>query len=303
MMTYDITHTTSYDYSDAVSLSHHLVRLRPRDLPWQRCVSSELIVQPRAALQQSHTDYFGNHTNFVTIEGSHRNLVATSRSQVMVTAAPTPEPATTLPWETVRDFNFGYRADDILEVREFIYASPEAPKTAEFREYAEPSFTSGRPILEAVLDLTDRIHRDFKFDAKATTVATPLLKFLKLRRGVCQDFAHLEIACLRAVGIPSRYVSGYLETDPPPGKTRLRGADASHAWVSFFCPGSGWIGVDPTNNVLPSTRHITIAWGRDYGDVSPIRGVILGSGEHVLKVSVDVVPVADGGSKPEEVRT
>ena len=142
-----------------------------------------------------------------------------------------------------------------------------------------------------MLDLTNRIHTEFKFDSKATTIATPLDEVMKLRRGVCQDFAQLEIACLRVMGIPARYISGYLETDPPPGKPRLAGADASHAWISFYCPGKGWIDVDPTNNIMPSNRHITVAWGRDYSDVSPIRGVLLGGAKHSLKVGVDVMPL------------
>jgi transglutaminase-like putative cysteine protease len=178
-----------------------------------------------------------------------------------------------------------------MAAREFIYPSPKIKSQADFANYATPSFSRDRPVLEAVLHLTDRIHREFKFDPKATSVATPLEDVLKSRRGVCQDFAQLEIGFLRSMGIPARYVSGYLETDPPPGRPKLAGADASHAWISFFCPGTGWIDVDPTNNLLPSHRHITVAWGRDYSDVSPIRGVILGSGEHSLKVAVDVIPM------------
>jgi transglutaminase-like putative cysteine protease len=295
-MIYGITHTTTYEYSDSVSLSHHVLRLHPRDLRRQRCLENELELYPRAGVMKSHIDYFGNRTTFVTVEGTHRKLVATSRSRVEVNETPRPRPAETPTWEAVRDFCLGYKADDILEAREFIYASPKIQKDAEFGVYAEPSFPPRRPVLEAVLHLTDRIHRDFTFDPKATSVATPLEEVLKSRRGVCQDFAQLQIAFLRAMGIPARYVSGYLETNPPPGKPRLAGADASHAWISFFCPGIGWIDVDPTNNLLPSNRHITVAWGRDYSDVSPIRGVILGSGEHSLKVAVDVVPLAQSDS-------
>jgi transglutaminase-like putative cysteine protease len=292
-MTYEIIHTTTYNYSDPVSLSHHTLRLHPRDLPHQHCVENSLRLQPRPAVMQSHFDYFGNHMTFATVEGTHRKLVATSRSRVEIKAAAWPNPAETPTWEAVRDFTLGYRADEILEAREFVYASPLITKEPEFATYAAPSFTPRRPVLEAVLDLTDHLHREFAFDPKATNVATPLADVFKMRRGVCQDFAQLEIAFLRALGIPARYVSGYIETDPPPGKPRLAGADATHAWVSFFCPGIGWIDVDPTNNLLPSTRHITVAWGRDYSDVSPIRGVILGSGEHSLEVAVDVVPLAE----------
>ena len=293
-MTYDITHTTTYDYSDPVSLSHHTLRLHPRDSARQHCRQSEIKIRPHAGVMQSHVDYFGNRMTFATVEGPHRKMVATARSRVTVQAPAWPEPADTSKWEAVRDFTLSYKADEILEAREFVYSSPLIPKGVEFAEYAASSFTPRRAVLEAVLELTDRLHHDFKFDSKATNVATPLEEVLKLRRGVCQDFAQLEVAFLRTMGIPARYVSGYLETDPPPGKPRLVGADASHAWTSFFCPGTGWIDVDPTNNVLPSTRHITIAWGRDYSDVSPVRGVILGSGEHSMKVAVDVIPSPEG---------
>ena len=292
-MRYDITHTTTYSYFDSVSLSHHMVRLQPRDMPSQRCLSHELVIQPRPGTLKTHIDYFGNRLTFVTVEGTHRELVASATSRVERRPARVPAPEETPTWEAVRDFSLGSRTDELLIAREFVYASPLIPKEKTFVEYAAQSFTSRRPILEAVLDLTARIHEDFTFDPEATTIATPLDEVLENRRGVCQDFAQLEIAFLRALGIPARYVSGYLETDPPPGKARLAGADATHAWLSFYCAGYGWIDVDPTNNLLPSTRHITVAWGRDYSDVSPIRGVILGSGEHTLSVAVDVIPLTE----------
>ena len=194
-------------------------------------------------------------------------------------------------WETVRDFCRSEIPNGTLEAREFTYPSPRIAPRPEFTDYALPSFSANRPVLDAVLDLTARIHRDFKFDPKATTVATPLEDVVKNRRGVCQDFAHFEIACTSRHGHsrPLR-VAATLKPTSPSGKPRLVNADASHAWISFFCPEAGWIDVDPTNNLLPSTRHLTVAWGRDYSDVSPIRGVILGSGEHTLKVAVDVIP-------------
>jgi transglutaminase-like putative cysteine protease len=181
----------------------------------------------------------------------------------------------------------------VLDAGEFTFDSPLVPLDTPFTDYARESFPPGRNLLAAVLDLTARIHRDFKFDPTATTVATPLARVLEQRRGVCQDFAHLQIACLRSLGLPARYVSGYLETVPPAGQAKLLGADASHAWVSFFCPGLGWIDVDPTNNLFPSMQHITLGWGRDYGDVSPIRGVLVGGEEHTLTVSVDVVALGE----------
>ncbi|MDB6016976.1 MAG: transglutaminase domain protein [Pedosphaera sp.] len=293
-MIYGITHTTTYEYSDPVSLSHHLLRLQPRELAGQQCLEHDIAIQPRPGVTRSHADYFGNQMIFVTVEGAHRQLVATSRSRVRVEAIAPPEPEDTPAWEAVRELCRRETPGEDLEARDFVYDSPLIKEQPEFGAYAAASFTPGVPLLTAVLDLTNRIHKDFKFDPKATTIATPLEQVMKSRRGVCQDFAQLEIAFLRAMGIPARYVSGYLETDPPPGKTRLAGADASHAWVSFFCPGAGWIDVDPTNNLLPSNRHITVAWGRDYSDVSPIRGVILGSGEHTLKVAVDVIPLPEG---------
>jgi transglutaminase-like putative cysteine protease len=295
-MIYRLTHTTTYQYSGVVSLSHHLLRLRPRDLSRQRCIRSELRIEPRPDVLCSHRDYFGNEMSFVTIEGSHRRLVITSSSEVQVTKPNLLQPEETPAWETARDLKPNGEPARFLEAQDFIHSSPMIRRLPEFADYAEPSFASGRPLLEAVIDLTARMRADFKFDPEATNVATPLLEVFQNRRGVCQDFAQLEIAFLRGMGIPARYVSGYLETDPPPGKPRLAGADASHAWVSFHCPVMGWIDVDPTNNLLVSDRHITVGWGRDYSDVSPIRGIIIGSGEHSLDVAVDVVPMPESSS-------
>ena len=291
-MLYEVTHITTYEYTSAVSVSYHVLRLHPRGVDRQTCRWHVLHIDPCPMVTQSHTDYFGNPLTFVTIEGAHHELIVTSKSHIDVSPAQPLNPADTPPWELVRDLGRGAQSEGSMEGCEFMFPSPLIPDLPAAATYAAPSFSAGRPVLEAVLDLTRRIHRGFKFDPKATTVATPLEEVMKSRRGVCQDFAHLEIGCLRSMGIPARYVSGYLETDPPPGQPRLVGRDASHAWVSFFCPQSGWIDVDPTNNLLPSTRHITVAWGRDYSDVSPIRGVLLGSGEHSLKVAVDVVPVS-----------
>ncbi len=287
-MNYDVTHTTTYEYRDEVSVSHHVLRLRPRDLPNQQCLQHEVTIEPAPAVSAPHGDYFGNAVSFVTVEGAHRHLRITSRSLVNVTCPPRPAAVETPGWEAVRDFCRGRQIGATLDASEFLFDSPMIPTDEGFAEYTRPSFPREQPILQAVLDLTRRIYADFKFDPTATTVATPLAEVFKRRRGVCQDFAHLEIACLRSIGLPARYVSGYLETQPPPGRARLAGADASHAWASFYAPGIGWIDVDPTNNVLPDTRHITVGWGRDFSDVSPVHGVILGTGDHTLKVSVDV---------------
>ena len=289
-MVYEVTHTTGYEYTDPVSVSYHMLRLHPRQLARQSCARHDLHIEPRPILTKTHLDYFGNQLSFVTIEGPHRELAVVSRSQVELQRAAA-LPLVTSPWEAVRDLFRGDQPPGPVDACEFVYGSPLVRPQPEFADYAQASFSPGRPVLEAVLDLTARIHRDFKFSPKATTVATPLEQVFKTRRGVCQDFAQLEIACLRSLGIPARYVSGYIETQPPPGQPRLVGADASHAWVGFYCPEAGWLDIDPTNNSMPSTHHITVAWGRDYSDVSPVRGVLLGSGEHSLKVAVDVVPL------------
>jgi transglutaminase-like putative cysteine protease len=218
------------------------------------------------------------------MERPHQRLTVSARSRVTLEAPDLPSPTGTPPWEAVADRNALP-----LDVLEFSFDSGLTPAISEPADYVRASFPAGRPLLEAVLDLTGRIYEDFTFDREATTVRTPLEEVFKSRRGVCQDFARLEIACLRSLRLPARYVSGYLETVPPPGRPRLLGADASHAWLAFYCPGTGWIDVDPTNNVLPSRRHVTVAWGRDYGDVSPIHGVILGGGKHTLRVNVDVL--------------
>jgi transglutaminase-like putative cysteine protease len=226
---------------------------------------------------------------FVTVAGAHRQLQVISRNRVAVTPPFIPDATETPAWESVRGLCRTDRSVRVLEAGEFMFASPLAGSDPVFAAYAEPSFPSGRPILSAVLDLTNRIFNEFKFDPTATTVSTPLAQVLEKRRGVCQDFAHLQIACLRSLGLPARYVSGYLETLPPPGQPKLVGTDASHAWVAFFCPGIGWIDVDPTNNLLPSMQHVTLGWGRDFSDISPVRGVLTGGENHALSVGVDVL--------------
>jgi transglutaminase-like putative cysteine protease len=294
-MRYIVTHRTSYDYPSVVSVSHHLARLTPRQTGSQNTAKHALSVEPPPALVQTRPDYYGNAATFLTVEGAHRQLTVLARSAVEVIPARLPEPSATPAWETVRDHCQGAELAHALEAGEFAFASPLVPRRPALADYAAPSFGAGRLILDAVLDLTNRIHSEFEFDPTATTVTTPLEQVFKRKRGVCQDFAQLEIACLRSLGLPARYVSGYLETAPPPGRPKLVGADASHAWLAFYCPDFGWIDVDPTNNVLPSGRHITLAWGRDYSDVSPLRGVVVGGGKHRMKVAVDVLP--DGGEE------
>jgi transglutaminase-like putative cysteine protease len=290
-MRYRLVHRTKYTYEGAVTVSHHLARLAPRTLPGQRCPWHELEIRPEPVGRGVHVDSFGNVTAYFEIEGKHEALEVTARSLVEVFPISRPEPASTVSWERVRDTCQLEKLTPGSEAGAFRFGSPMVPLGREYADYATPEFPAGRPILEAVLGLTNRIFKDFKFDPRATDVTTPVGDVLKKRAGVCQDFAHLMLACLRSLGLPARYVSGYLETAPPPGKARLTGADASHAWVSVFCGESaGWIDTDPTNNLLPGERHITVAWGRDFSDVSPLRGVTLGAGGQRLAVAVDVIP-------------
>jgi transglutaminase-like putative cysteine protease len=283
---YDVVHTTRYSYTESVSVSHHLARLSPRLLAHQERLAHALDIAPGPAVRSGHTDYFGNETTFFAMQGAHTGLSVTARSRVRVLPRPLPEPTSTPAWEDATD-----RSDLPLEAIEALFDSSPLRSTPEFQAYARPSFPPTRPLLEGVIDLTQRVYEDFTFDPKATTVATSLTEVFRMRRGVCQDFTRFEIACLRALGLPALYVSGYLETAPPPGMPRCVGADASHAWLTVYCPGAGWVDVDPTNNLLPSAGHVTLARGHDFGDVSPIRGVILGGGQHSLHVSVDVARV------------
>ena len=292
-MRYQVCHKTTYKYELDVPVSYHLARLKPRDIPGQVCLANALAVEPLPVVVTEYLDYYSNPTQFLIVEGGHRRLVFTSRSLIEHTPAPSPEPSSTPPWQQVRKDCCGHSHQDTLAAGDFGWPSPLVPTAPEYADYAAASFPTDRPLWEAVLHLTQRIYTDFTFDPKATTTATPLSQVFKQKRGVCQDFAHLQIACLRSLGLPARYVSGYLETIPPPGKPRLQGADASHAWVACYCPGHGWLGVDPTNNVAPDGRHLTVAFGRDFGDVSPLRGILIGSGRHNLQVSVDVLPVPE----------
>jgi transglutaminase-like putative cysteine protease len=281
-ITYEIAHTTQYDYAEAIAVSHHIARLAPRMLAHQTCEAHELAIDPPPAVTRNHVDYYGNTMTFFAMQAPHRQLVIRARSTVTVKAAVVP--ADTPPWEAAAN-----RSALPLDAQECATERRPWRTGDEVASYALPSFPAGRPLLESVADLTARINRDFTYDPKATTVTTPLTEVIRSRRGVCQDFARLEIACLRAMGVPARYVSGYIETVPPPGQRRLVGADASHAWLAVYCPGFGWVDVDPTNNLFPSDSHVTLAWGRDYADVSPTRGVFVGGGDHTLSVSVNIV--------------
>lgn len=289
---YRIAHTTRYEYADSVALAHNVARVTPRDAPSQRCRRTRLTISPAPAVRHDRTDYFGNPTTFFAIQEPHRTLVVTAEHEVEVTP-PVDLPATGPAWEEVRQALAAGEAAPVRDAYQFVFPSRYVPAVDGLAGFARPSFPPGRSLVAAVLDLTERIHRGFVYDPRATTVSTPVREVLQTRRGVCQDFAHLQIACLRSLGLAARYVSGYLRTAPPPGRPRLVGADASHAWVSVFCPQAGWFDVDPTNNLRPTGGHVLLGWGRDYDDVCPVKGVILGGGRHTLVVSVDVAPVVD----------
>jgi transglutaminase-like putative cysteine protease len=290
-MIYKITHKTHYAYKSAVSVGNHAVYLTPRSSLHHRCTKNEIKVTPKPAARSERVDYFGNVIKFFTIQQPHEDFELEAYSEVTVDGHQPPWPANAPAWNDVVDALPIDRRPSGLDAYQFTFESPRVRPGAEFAAYAAPSFPKGRPITEALLDFTERIFKEFKFDSKATTVSTTSEEVLRKRRGVCQDFAHLQVACLRSIGLAARYVSGYLRTFPPPGKPRLIGADASHAWLSVYCPNFGWLDVDPTNNLVPSDGHVTLAWGRDYSDVAPVRGVILGGRDHQLDVQVDMEPV------------
>lgn len=291
-MTFKVTHKTTYRYKQTVSFGHHVACLAPRELPYQSLGEYELEIRPAPAIRSDRVDYFGNRLCFFTIQEPHREFVVEARSYVTVADTGHSQPERSMPWEEAAHRLGLDESRAGLEACQFLFESPRIRKRPEFAKYARQSFTPGRPLVEALLDLTARIHEDFRFDSKVTNVRTPTEEVFRKRRGVCQDFAHLQIACLRSLDLSARYVSGYLRTYPPPGQPRLIGADASHAWVSAYCPGMGWLDLDPTNNLIPSGGHVTVAWGRDYGDVSPLRGLILGGASNTLTVNVDLEPLS-----------
>ena len=290
-MTYKIVHKTTYKYEQPVSFGNHVAYLTPRSQPHQACASHELLVTPAPVAMNERTDYFGNSFTFFTIQEPHEELKIEARSRVVAEGPSVKWPERSPAWDKVAGSLPADLSAAGLDAYQFVFESPRVPLGAEFAAYASPSFSPCRPLTESLLDFTGRIHKDFRFDSKATDVRTSPVEVLRSRRGVCQDFAHLQVACLRSLGLAARYVSGYIRTYPPPGRPRLIGADASHAWTSVYCPKVGWLDVDPTNNLIPSDSHVILAWGRDYGDVSPVRGVILGGRDHKLEVGVDMEPL------------
>lgn len=291
-MKYRIQHTTEYRYESLVKISQNQIMLSPQDSDRIICHEHRIDIQPSITSDQRRQDFFGNGVYSFCIEEGHRRLKVTANSLVTVKERGISESSPSPVWETVRAGLLDGTDPRWLECAPFRFDSPRSRRRDEFREYAEVCFQPGIPVLAAGLALTRKIHKDFVYDTTATDVNTDVKRVFELRRGVCQDFTHFQVAALRSVGMAARYVSGYLRTLPPPGKPRLVGADQSHAWVSLYCgPELGWVDLDPTNACLCTLEHIPVAWGRDYGDVIPFRGVFLGGGSHQLLVSVDVCPM------------
>ena len=286
-----VVHTTSYVYSEPVPVCHNEIHLTPRDTPSQQVVSHRLDIDPLPATLAHHTDVFGNRVGFLALDEPHSRLVITATSEVDIVPAAPPRGAGGR-WEAAAGPIFPTATPDHLWLRQFRLDSPLVRCSPSLADWAARSFPAGRPWLEAVRDLTRRIHREFTYDPTATTISTPVEEVFALRRGVCQDFAHLGIACLRSLGLPARYVSGYIASARPTadgnGTESMVGADASHAWLSCWGGDHGWVDVDPTNDCLVDRQHVTVAWGRDYGDVCPIKGVYVGGGQHRMSVAVDV---------------
>lgn len=287
-----VVHDTRYDYSARVDVAHHLACLRPRAFAAQAVSACELQIEPAPNRRSGHEDAFGNLRDYFAFSQPHDALQLRMHGEVLLAERRLDHAlADATPWEAVRD-SMRYRAEGPwVAASEFAFASPFVPVEPELCAYAAQDFTPGRPLVDAALALAQRMHAEFAFDPRSTEVGTPALEAFRARRGVCQDFSHIMIGCLRSLGLAARYVSGYLLTRPPPGKPRLVGADATHAWVEAWCPANGWLALDPTNDVLADLDHVTVAWGRDYADVAPLRGVIRGGGQVMPRVAVTVEPL------------
>ena len=290
MTEYKVVHTTEYSGTSPVSVCHNQAWLRPRATQSQTIEDYDLQITPRPSSLNWRTDTFGNGVVHLSFNEGYDKLVVRSESHVEVTARKWPASGT--PWEVVREELRKRPAQD-LPAYEFTFSSRLIRTSRELADYAKQDFRGGRSVIESLIDLTTRIHEDFEYDPRATTIATPVEHVLKHRKGVCQDFAHVQIAMLRSLGLPARYVSGYVRTGNRSDRPDMIGADASHAWLSCLDPAIGWIDADPTNKTLTDDDHVTIAWGRDYSDVPPLRGVFVGGGKHSLKVGVSVSPIGD----------
>jgi transglutaminase-like putative cysteine protease len=294
---YVVVHETRYEYEQPVGISRQVVHLTPRATSWQTCKRHRLEVTPKPDQLARSVDAFGNEIASFCIEADHSSLSVRAESWVELSARTLPREDQTPAWDAVQArlaYQAGLRPDtDDLDATRYLFESTRVRNKRELAAWSAACFPNGTPLLAGVRALMERIHRELTFDPKATIVSTPVMEVFARRRGVCQDFAHLMLSCLRSLGLSARYVSGYVLTRPPPGRPRLVGADASHAWVSVYCPGHGWIDADPTNGVFPSLEHVTLGWGRDYDDVIPLRGVLLGGGSHTLEIEVTVAPAAD----------
>ncbi len=285
-MRYKVVHNTIYDYESPVLHGHHLAHLKPRATPNQYVGSHTLMVTPEPSSSRARIDYFGNEAHHFEVLSSHDRLEVAATSELEVVKRLPHDEVPTIPWNVLAEQVQGDLS--LVAVREFCFDSPLVRAHSSLREYAITTFTPGRDLKQAVIEFNRRINQEFTYETAATDVSTPLATVMREKRGVCQDFAHVAVGCLRSLGLPARYVSGYLETRPPPGRERLVGADASHAWASTYLPGYGWLDFDPTNDVLPSDQHLTVGWGRDFSDVSPLKGVVLAGGAHRVTVGVDV---------------
>lgn len=288
---YDVSHKTLYRYSAHVVQSQHVVHMSPRMMRNQNIRLHSLIVEPAPVHRYEGIDAFGNQLAILDIEIPHKELVLHSRSTIEVIPPAPFNRSATCPWDRLDEHLTLPGGDLDLDTIQYRCVSRYTPASPDIADYAAPSFPAGRPVLEAAMDLTLRIFKEFKFDGTATDISTPIVQVVRQRRGVCQDFAHVALACLRTRRIPARYVSGYILTHPAPGQVKLQGADASHAWISVWSPEAGWVDFDPTNGIAITDEHIAISYGRDYNDVSPISGILLGGGAHSVSVGVDVTPI------------
>ena len=292
-MQYRVRHRTTYRYLQDVAQSWHLSHLLPRTTPNQSVETRQVSLSPEAGSRVLREDYFGNACEWYFFNAVHDHLEIVAESHVTVDPAPERDAGASLAWEEVRRLLEAAQDPEARDAVQYVFDSPLSAFTSDLPSYALESFTPGRPILEAATELMQRIHDEFRYDTTVTDATTPVDKVFEIRAGVCQDLAHVAIAAMRSLGLPARYVSGYLLTQPPPGMPRMLGADASHAWFSVYAPPYGWVDLDPTNNVLVGEGHVTAAWGRDYGDVVPVGGIILGGHDHVIEVGVDVIPATE----------
>lgn len=295
-MLYRVRHVTAYDYARQVVSSQHVMRLRPRRTDNQVCISSEVAITPNPQRRAARDDYFGNRMEIVTIEQPHLELTIDAQSIVRVSHRPPRDLEVTVPWEAIGDSVSMGRSAAEIEAAQFLFDTALTRAETDLMAFSRGDFAPGRPVALAARDLMHRVRREIKYMPGVTDASTPVDKVFELKAGVCQDQTHVMLAVLRAHGVAARYVSGYLMTHPPVGRPKLQGADQSHAWVQVWCPPIGWVDFDPTNGILPDDEHVTLAYGRDYSDISPISGMMLGGGEHDVTVSVDVAPMEEANA-------